>query len=331
MLFRVPAVLAICAAFSHACSYQPGLDFQGNDLPNYPHGAPTTTTESCCDLCTQTAGCNAWSFHPGKCYGAGDQTDQTGGCCFLKTSDAGSRPSKTSTSGAVTPSPSPPVSGKPNIVFLLTDDQDLRLGSLDAMPFLREQVQPTGANASNYFVHTPICCPSRSTFMTGKYVHNIKVHSHTAKGGCMRMNSSRTINPDFWQKSFIRRLNGEYGYTTGVFGKLLNIMDDYGCSGKEHAANGIDRQVVMCNPDFYNTRWTNFTTTASGTVTGQLEHTGSAAEDYTTSIVGNSSIDWIRSGAMLSLFLLYPFPLPLLLLPLILSPYRTVGSDHSCC
>jgi hypothetical protein len=50
---------------------------------------------------------------------------------------------------------------------MLTDDQDLRLGSLQAMPYLRETVLPDSANLSNFFVHTPICCPSRSTLITG--------------------------------------------------------------------------------------------------------------------------------------------------------------------
>ena len=45
-----------------------------------------------------------------------------------------------------------------NIVLLLTDDQDLRLGSMVAMPYTAEHIGVAGANLSNFFVGTPICC-----------------------------------------------------------------------------------------------------------------------------------------------------------------------------
>ena len=92
--------------------------------------------------------------------------------------------------------------------------QDLRLGSMQAMEYMRESILPNAANLSNYFIHTPICCPSRSTLVTGRYVHNNKVKDHTS-GGCMRMNSSRVENPSFWQRSFIKSLHSK-GYTTGM-------------------------------------------------------------------------------------------------------------------
>mmetsp|Transcript_93642 Transcript_93642/g.180696 ORF Transcript_93642/g.180696 Transcript_93642/m.180696 type:complete len:581 (+) Transcript_93642:35-1777(+) len=179
----------------------------------------------------------------------------------------------------------------PNIIFVLTDDQDLRLGSMQAMPTMRG-IMHEGANLSNFFVHTPICCQSRATLLSGKYTHNVKSASRDADG-CMHMNTSRVQNPGFWADSFIPALKKQ-GYTTGLFGKVLNKMDDYGCDGK-HFAEGVDRSFIMCKIKFYGAHWTNFTATAGGGRDGGLFTSGRTPEDYSTTVLGNASLAWIRS------------------------------------
>ncbi len=72
---------------------------------------------------------------------------------------------------------------------------------------------------------------------------------------CMRMNASRTLNPAFWENSFITSLHRDYGFTTGVFGKLLNNMKSYGCDGADSFAGGIDRAMVMCDAAYYSMPW----------------------------------------------------------------------------
>lgn len=63
----------------------------------------------------------------------------------------------------------------PNIVFLLTDDQDLLLGGASAAPLPTHypRLKSRGATFTNWFVHTPVCCPSRSEILTGKYFHSL--------------------------------------------------------------------------------------------------------------------------------------------------------------
>ena len=71
---------------------------------------------------------------------------------------------------------------------MLTDDQDLELGSMNAMSFTAA-LGRTGANFTTFFAHTPVCCPSRSELLAGKYFHNLK-NSGFEPSGCMHINTT---------------------------------------------------------------------------------------------------------------------------------------------
>ena len=68
------------------------------------------------------------------------------------------------------------------------------LNGATPMPQTRSLLAEQGATAGNFFVHTPICCPSRSELLTGKYFHNLKVdatrESKQAED-CMHINVRR--------------------------------------------------------------------------------------------------------------------------------------------
>ena len=71
-----------------------------------------------------------------------------------------------------------------------------------------------------------------------------------------------------------------------MFGKTLNTWTTYGCDGKSGAPPGLDRQLVMCSHNYFNNSWVNQST---------VVNTGDAPEDYTTSVMGNASVRWIKS------------------------------------
>ncbi|MBV9303833.1 MAG: sulfatase-like hydrolase/transferase, partial [Acidobacteriaceae bacterium] len=71
---------------------------------------------------------------------------------------------------------------KPNIVFILTDDEDY--ASAQLLPSLKSQLIEKGASFDNDFVGNSLCCPSRSTILTGLYAHNHDVENNNPpKGG----------------------------------------------------------------------------------------------------------------------------------------------------
>jgi arylsulfatase A-like enzyme len=69
---------------------------------------------------------------------------------------------------------SPPLGYQPNIVFIQTDDQDVEIGGLAPMARLRSLVGAEGASMQHWYVNTPVCCPSRTETLSGRYHHNMR-------------------------------------------------------------------------------------------------------------------------------------------------------------
>ena len=84
---------------------------------------------------------------------------------------------------------------KPNIIFILTDDQDITLGGMDGMLKTQNLIVNKGLTFKNSFVSSPICCVSRSSIMSGRYVHNHHVTNNTISGGCSNQAWQQNIEP----------------------------------------------------------------------------------------------------------------------------------------
>lgn len=64
---------------------------------------------------------------------------------------------------------------RPNIVFVLSDDQDLHMDSLSYMPQLQHHLIEQGTYFRRHYCTVALCCPSRATLWTGKEAHNTNV------------------------------------------------------------------------------------------------------------------------------------------------------------
>jgi len=50
---------------------------------------------------------------------------------------------------------------RPNIIFILTDDEDANLGMAQYMPNVQKYFIKGGTSFAQHYVNTPLCCPSR--------------------------------------------------------------------------------------------------------------------------------------------------------------------------
>jgi N-acetylglucosamine-6-sulfatase len=104
---------------------------------------------------------------------------------------------------------------KPNILFILTDDQDEE--SIARMSKLQDRLVDRGTRFPNSFVTTPLCCPSRASFLRGQYAHNHRVLSNNPPLGGFQTLRNRGLE----DSTVATWLHGA-GYATGYTGKYLN-------------------------------------------------------------------------------------------------------------
>ncbi|MEO8330478.1 MAG: sulfatase-like hydrolase/transferase, partial [Candidatus Nanopelagicales bacterium] len=113
--------------------------------------------------------------------------------------------------GDVTTSP-------PNILIINTDDQRSS-ETLSAMPHVQAFFADHGTNFINGEVTTSLCCPSRSSFFSGRYSHNTGITG----------NGLDDLIAAFDQESTIQGYLQGAGYNTAIVGKYLNtypLMND---------------------------------------------------------------------------------------------------------
>lgn len=117
---------------------------------------------------------------------------------------------------------------RPNIVFIITDDQRWASLGVTGHPFAQtpniDRLAQEGALFSNFFVTTPLCSPSRASFLTGQYAHTHHVFNNDRVGLDVISHTLMT---------FPRRLR-EAGYETAFIGKWHMGLDDSRRPGFDH-------------------------------------------------------------------------------------------------
>lgn len=164
---------------------------------------------------------------------------------------------------------------RPNIIFILTDDQ--RWDTTDdthslvpgqpVMPGLRAELADNGIEFTNAFMTTPLCCPSRASILRGQYAHTTGVYTNGGNNGGA---------DDFDDSVSIGTILQSAGYRTGFHGKYMNGYNNLWTDpNPPYVPPGWDDWRVFRQPKFWD-----YTLIVNGTAVNY----GSAEEDYSTDV-----------------------------------------------
>lgn len=150
---------------------------------------------------------------------------------------------------------------RPNILIVITDDQRAT-GTFGVMPAVRELFEQGGTTFTHAFDTTPLCCPSRSSVMTGEYPHNHHVLTNF---------DSHQLD----QRKTLQRYLQEAGYQTGITGKYLNHW------GKYEIPPYFDKWSIFLHGEYYRRQFN---------LQGRITRVGR----YTTSYIEDKAISYLH-------------------------------------
>jgi N-acetylglucosamine-6-sulfatase len=173
---------------------------------------------------------------------------------------------------------------KPNFIFILTDDQDQMLQSLDYMPNVKALLADQGATFTNFFVPVSLCCPSRTGILRGQYPHNHKIWANEPPDGGFQKAYADNLEQDT-----IATVLEKAGYKTFFFGKYLNGYP--ATASQTYIPPGWDDWYSPVSGDPYSEY--NYVLNADGTL---VSH-GSAPSDYLTDVMSAEAVNFLRTTA----------------------------------
>jgi len=168
---------------------------------------------------------------------------------------------------------------QPNIIFVLADDLDY--ASAQQMPEIDSLLRDGGASFENASISYPICCPSRSTMLTGEYAHN-----HNVKGNKRPVGGFEKFREEGNEETSIAAHLQENGYRTALIGKYLN---GYGQGDQTYVPPGWDEWYAKLGRYEYYDYDLN--------ENGEVVSYGSEPEDYLTDVLSEKATDFVRRAA----------------------------------
>ncbi len=161
---------------------------------------------------------------------------------------------------------------KPNIVFIMTDDENI--DSVAKMPYLSSRTD--WITFDNAFLNVSLCCSSRSTILTGQYDSHTGVLNNVPPNDGQKLNEANTL-PIWLQQG---------GYKTAMIGKYLN---GYPWNRGEYIPAGWNEWQAFTKP---GPAYYNYTLNENNTTRTY----GSTAADYSTDVLATKAVNFINTA-----------------------------------
>jgi N-acetylglucosamine-6-sulfatase len=165
---------------------------------------------------------------------------------------------------------------RPNIVVIMADDQTVE--SMRVMANVNAMLGEQGTTFADNYVSFPLCCPSRTTLLTGQYGHNHTVMGNAPpQGGYEKLAPTHANTLPAWLKLA--------GYHTVHIGKYLN---GYGRQRPTEVPPGWDEWFGSVDPSTY--RFYDYTLNENG----KLVRYGTGADDYQADVYTAKAVDAVK-------------------------------------
>ena len=174
--------------------------------------------------------------------------------------------------------------GAPNIILILTDDQDVQLSSGNYMPNARRLLVQQGTSFSNFYVPLSLCCPSRTTILRGQYPHNTGVLTNTLPFGGFEKAHAAGI-----ESATVATLLHDAGYRTALLGKYLNGYPE--TVSPTYIPPGWDEWYSPAAGNPYTEY--NYTLNENGALVVYRD----APADYLTDVIRARAVEFIKRAA----------------------------------
>lgn len=190
---------------------------------------------------------------------------------------------------------------RPNFVFILADD--MRWDEVENMPNVLA-LASQGVRFTQAFVPNSLCCPSRSTTLTGQFSSRNGVWTNASPSG-----GFNAFKPHEAQTVAVWLRNA--GYYTGLVGKYLNQYSS------KSAKTAADPSGLKPRPGW--DAWHAFINDTSGSEPpayygysldddGKSQYHGSTTADYSTNVLGSKAVDFVRTAPADRPYFLYFTP-----------------------
>ncbi len=160
----------------------------------------------------------------------------------------------------------------PNVVVIYTDDQEKASFKRAFMPRAFRYLVDRGTRFDQAVAATPVCCPSRVSYLTGQYPHNNGVFSNEDAYPAL-------ISPENTLAAWM----DDAGYETAWFGKFLQHYQD--SSDPTSPAPGWDEWAITLNEMYFD-----YVLYEKGVETNM----GSRPRDYHTNVMTRKAVEFIR-------------------------------------